>query len=208
MSSSVSVPTANGIVHHQMGPARSFPRPGGPFTTRTIYAAPHVVADALAEYTPGETPRVDWERTIAFRQHLWSYGIGVAEAMDTSERGLDGLRWAQSRELISYSLDAAREVGGAIVSGAGTDQLQTGNPSLDAIVEAYLEQVEFIQSRGGRVILRVSHALAKAAHSLEDYGYVYDKVLTGCDQPAIDLDSMTAFSPAPSPRGRSRRSRW
>ena len=55
----------------------------------------------------GSMRAIDWDATIAFRRHLWSLGLGVAEAMDTAQRGM-GLDWPNSLELIRRSLDAAQ----------------------------------------------------------------------------------------------------
>lgn len=172
-------------VEHVLRDPVDFDRHPQPFESRTVYAAPHTVADALADYTPGVRPPVDWDATIAFRRHLWSYGIGVAEAMDTSERGPGGLVWEQAQELITRSLEAASEVSGAIVCGAGTDQLDDPAPSLDQVADAYQEQVDFIEAHGGSTVIRASHALVGAAETADDYLKVYDRVLSRADRPAI-----------------------
>ena len=46
---------------------------------------------------------IDWDATLAYRRYLWSLGFGVAEAMDTAQRGM-GLDWPTSLELIDRSL--------------------------------------------------------------------------------------------------------
>jgi Protein of unknown function (DUF993) len=170
---------------HRLPDAATHPRPRAPFTRRTCLAAPHTVADALAEYTPGERPPVDWDATIAFRRHLWSHGIGVAEAMDTSERGPGGLTWPQARELMRRSVEAAREAGGLVMCGAGTEQLTAATPSLDDIADAYIEQVAYIEDLGSAAIIRASHALAAVARSPEDYASVYERVLRSAAEPVI-----------------------
>jgi hypothetical protein len=63
---------------------------------RVAFAAAHVVADPLADNDPWLTPAIDWERTLAFRHRLWDLGLGVAEAMDTAQRGM-GLGWPEAR---------------------------------------------------------------------------------------------------------------
>ena len=159
------------------------PVPGGTWT-RTAYAAAHVVADPLAEVDPGEGVAVDWDRTLAFRQHLWSLGLGVAEAMDTAQRGM-GLDWPTSLELIGRSMDAAPE-GALIASGAGTDHLAPGpDVSIDDVIAAYEMQCEAVEATGSRVILMASRALVQAAKGPEDYARVYGRVLAGLKQPAI-----------------------
>ena len=155
--------------------ACSYGRPDAPLQSRTMYAAGHVVA--------GEDGGIDWDSTLAFRRYLWSYGLGVAEAMDTAQRGM-GLQWTDARELIRRSLAEAN--GGAIACGAGTDQLPEGEAvSLDQIVRAYEEQCGWIEKHGGRVILMASRALARTAASPEDYVQVYSRILPQLARPAI-----------------------
>lgn len=156
-----------------------------PFTSRTVLAAAHVVVDAQAEYQPGVAPPIDWESTIAFRKHLFRYGIGIAEAMDTAERGPGGLDWNQAKELIRLGVTAAKEEGADVVAGAGTDQLDAEEPELEQIVEAYSEQLEWVQAQGAPAVLRASHALVRAAKTEEDYLSVYRDVLAQTTQPAI-----------------------
>ena len=96
---------------------------------RIAYAAAHVVADPLADRDPWLDAAIDWDTTIAFRRHLWSLGLGVAEAMDTAQRGM-GMDWPNSLELIRRSLDAAKDFPGALIgSGAGTDHLAPARTS-------------------------------------------------------------------------------
>src|SRR5580698_8763578 len=110
--------------------------PSKPLASRIAYAAAHVVA--------GEDG-IDWESTLAYRRHLWSYGLGVAEAMDTSQRGM-GLSWEQARELIGRSLEEALACRGMIACGAGTDQLSDERPAnLAEIIAAYEEQCEWVE---------------------------------------------------------------
>ena len=75
---------------------RRWPRPRRRRTPGVAYAAAHVVADPLADNTAGAPPALDWDATLAFRHHLWSHGLGVADAMDTAQRGM-GLDWAGHR---------------------------------------------------------------------------------------------------------------
>lgn len=190
------IPQAGGrLVKHTMHDPVDYPRHPQPFTTRAVFAAPHVVANISDAYTPGESPPVDWDSTISFRRHLWSYGIGVAEAMDTTERGPGGLAWGQVQTLIRLSTEAARDCGGAIVCGAGTDQIPGGTRELPEVVDAYLEQLSFIEACGGRVVLRASHALVGAADTAEDYLLVYGTVLEAATNPVIVHWLGTAFDP-------------
>ncbi len=163
---------------YRLAPRREFPRETAPFS-RVAYAAAHVVADPLAAVDPWLTPAIDWERTIAFRRHLWSLGLGVAEAMDTAQRGM-GLDWPASLELIRRSVAAAREVPGAILAcGAGTDHLAPApGVTMAQVIRAYEQQCEAVEACGGRIILMASRALAAAATRPADYRLVYDRVLS------------------------------
>jgi hypothetical protein len=143
---------------------------------RSVYAAPHVAA-----FGDGT---IDWESTMGFREHLWAHGFGVAEAMDTAQRGM-GLSVGQAHELIERSAARAAELGTAIASGAGTDQLAAAPHSLREIIEAYADQLERVQGTGSRVILMASRALAASARSAADYLEVYGQVLKLADQPVL-----------------------
>ena len=146
---------------------------------RIAYAAAHVVADPLAMPDPWSRPAVDWERTLAFRRHLWSLGFRVAEAMDTSQRGM-GFDWQNAKDLIRLSITEARTVPGAdLASGAGTDHLAPGQArAIDDVIAAYEEQFDFIESLGGRAIMMASRALAALARGPDDYIRVYDRILS------------------------------
>jgi hypothetical protein len=128
----LNLPTAGGkVVPYSTRPAREFPKPAPPFS-RIAYAAAHVVADPLADREPWLDAAIDWDATIAFRRHLWSLGLGVAEAMDTAQRGM-GMDWPNSLELIRRNLDAAKDFPGALIGcGAGTDHL---SPSTDVTID-------------------------------------------------------------------------
>jgi hypothetical protein len=163
--------------YHLVGqPAR--PVTGARFS-RIAYAAAHVVADPLAMTDPWSRPVVDWERTMAFRHHLWRLGFRIAEAMDTSQRGM-GFDWASAQELIRRSIAEARTVDGAdLASGAGTDHLAPAAArTLDDVIRAYEEQFAFIEGLGGRAIMMASRALAAVAKGPEDYASVYDRILS------------------------------
>lgn len=158
-----------------------------PPASRSVYAAAHVAA------LPDGT--IDWDATLRFRDHLWDYGFGVAEAMDTAQRGM-GLDWAQARELIRRSAARAARRGAVIACGAGTDQLAAGPHPLSAIVAAYCEQLELVQSAGAQVILMASRALAASARSAGDYLDVYTRVLGEADRPVILHWLGQVFDPA------------
>ena len=153
---------------------------------RIAYAAAHVVADPLASNDPWIDPAIDWDRTLAFRHRLWDLGLGVAEAMDTAQRGM-GLGWPEARELIGRALkEAAGRDDALIACGAGTDHLAPGpDVSIDTIIAAYEEQIEVIESLGGRIILMASRALAAAATSPDDYAKVYGRILSQTKEPVV-----------------------
>ncbi len=162
-----------------------FTAPRAPLRSRVFYAAAHVVADPFADVTPVSPAALDWETTLAYRRYLWSLGLGVAEAMDTAQRGM-GLDWSAARELISRSVAEARSVGGMVACGAGTDHLAPRpDLTLDQVEAAYAEQVGFVESQGGRVILMASRALAACARGPDDYARVYGRILSHVHQPVI-----------------------
>ncbi|MGW6643848.1 dihydrodipicolinate synthase family protein [Streptomyces iakyrus] len=156
--------------------------PGTPFTSRTVFSAAHVVADPFADVSPDSPAAVDWDATLAFRRHLWSHGLGVAEAMDTAQRGM-GLDWAGAAELIRRSAAEAKSVGGRIACGVGTDQIASG--SLAEVRAAYEEQLALVEESGAQAILMASRALAAAASGPEDYLEVYGHLLRQASEPVV-----------------------
>jgi Protein of unknown function (DUF993) len=164
---------------------------------RIAYAAAHVVADPLADIDPWEDAAIDWEKTIAFRHYLWDLGLGVAEAMDTAQRG-GGLTWAGAKELIGHVLDAAKcRPGVKICCGVGTDHLEAAaDTSIDHIIRAYEEQIEAIEARGGRLVVMASRALARAAKTPADYARVYGRILRQVKEPVIIHWLGEMFDPA------------
>jgi len=153
---------------------------------RVAYSAAHVVSDPLAAVDPWLQCTVDWDTTINYRRHLWSLGLGVAEAMDTAQRGM-GLDWPTSLELIRRTLDAAKDVPGSqVASGCGTDQLVLEDvTTVDQVIAAYEEQLEAIEKLGGKLIIMASRALARVAKSPADYERVYDRILSQVKQPVV-----------------------
>jgi hypothetical protein len=192
----LNLPVAGGrLKPYTMRPPREFPAAKPPFN-RIAYAAAHVVADPLADADPWLDAAIDWERTVAFRRHLWSLGLGVAEAMDTAQRGM-GLDWPTSLELIRRTLEAARDHPGALVGcGAGTDQLANGRASLDDVIRAYEEQCAAIEKLNGRIVLMASRALVKAARTSDDYIRVYGRILSQVKEPVIIHWLGEMFDPA------------
>ncbi|MFF8472730.1 dihydrodipicolinate synthase family protein [Streptomyces sp. NPDC015414] len=167
--------------------------PGTPLTSRTVFSAAHVVADPFADTTPDSPAAVDWDATLAFRRHLWSHGLGVAEAMDTAQRGM-GLDWAGAAELIRRSAAEARAVGGRIACGVGTDQLTGG--TLAGIRAAYEEQLAVVEEAGAQAVLMASRALASAARGPEDYLEVYGDLLRQATEPVVLHWLGPVFDPA------------
>ena len=161
------------------------PEQRGPFEKRIAFAAAHVVVDPLRTAQPLSQAVIDWDATLAYREYLWSLGFGVAEAMDTAQRGM-GLEWSLALELIKRSTAAAKARGGLVASGAGTDHLPSGKSfSLQDVTDAYLEQCEAIEAVGGRIILMASRALATVARDADDYTSVYASVLRQIRHPVI-----------------------
>jgi Protein of unknown function (DUF993) len=176
-SRAISLPTETGAIEmYRLHEPAHFEVHTNP-RCRSVFAAAHVVADPLAENCLGASPVVDWEATLGYRRYLWSLGLGVAEAMDTAQRGM-GLDWTATKELIRRSAQDAKSSGSPIVCGAGTDQLPANQRhSLKTIVEAYLEQCAWIEQHGARIVIMASRALAAAAYSADDYHRVYEAVL-------------------------------
>jgi hypothetical protein len=188
MNANIQLPDASGALqlYKLRGPGSFTPAKPGTKFNRIAYSAAHVVADPLAAVDPWIEARIDWDATIAYRRRLWSMGLGVAEAMDTAQRGM-GLDWPTSLELIRRSLDAARDMPGALVaSGCGTDHLAPDEArSVDDVIRAYEEQMEAIERLGGRLIVMASRALARVARTPQDYERVYDRVLGQARQPVV-----------------------
>jgi Protein of unknown function (DUF993) len=194
----LKLPAANrSIENYRLAASRTFPAKLQGTLNRVAFSAAHVVSDPLADVDPWLSAAIDWDRTIAFREHIWDLGLGVAEAMDTAQRGM-GLDWPTSLELIQRSVNAAKRRGNALVfSGAGTDHLAPEDAgSLDDVIRAYEAQVAAVEKAGGRIILMASRALAKIGRSPDDYARVYDRVLSQVAEPAIIHWLGDMFDPA------------
>ncbi|MFE3456033.1 dihydrodipicolinate synthase family protein [Nocardiopsis aegyptia] len=174
-------------------PVAATPLP--PARTRTAYAAAHVVADPARPNAPGAPAAVDWEATLAFRHHLWDQGLGVADAMDTAQRGM-GLDWAATAELIRRSGAQAAERGAALACGVGTDQIESSQTDLESVITAYEEQLDVVQGAGATPVLMASRALAASAQGHDDYARVYGRLLKRAERPVILHWLGTAFDPA------------
>ncbi|MEU4452500.1 dihydrodipicolinate synthase family protein [Nocardioides sp. NPDC023903] len=187
---SVRLPLPDGGTElHTLAAPREWTKPSAPFTSRTAYAAAHVVPRTLAENVPGAPADIDWDRTLAYRHELWSYGLGVAEAMDTAQRGM-GVDWTAAAELIRRSAAEAATVGGSIACGAGTDQLALdavpeGRAGLATVIDAYREQMKVVADTGATTIVMASRALARVARHAEDYAEVYATLLDEAESPVI-----------------------
>jgi hypothetical protein len=184
IGTTVALPEAGGWREVELSEPRAWVEHPQPFESRIAFAAAHVVADPRGENVPGAPAVIDWEATLAFRRHLFRYGLGVAEAMDTAQRNM-GLDWAATQELITRSSALAREHSARIASGAGTDQLLAPAGSLDEVTRAYLEQVGFVETAGSQVIVMASRQLAAVARSADDYLQVYSTLLAQATRPVI-----------------------
>jgi hypothetical protein len=169
--------------------------PDAPPRTRIAFGAAHVVASPLGENVPGAPAVLDWESTLGFRRHLFAHGLGVAEAMDTAQRGM-GLDWRTTRELIRLSAAQAEAEGARIASGAGTDHLAFDVSSLEQVLAGYEEQLAFVESTGSQAIIMASRQLARLANGFEDYARIYDRLLTQSERPVILHWLGPAFDPA------------
>ncbi len=179
MTQALKLPGANGKVEDYRLTGIPIERPKvAPEFNRIAYAAAHIVSDPLRDTDPWGSPAIDWDATLQFRHHLWSLGFKIAEAMDTSQRGM-GLDWAGAQELIRLSLAEARTVPGAdLACGAGTDHLSPADAkSLDDVIAAYETQIGFVEQHGGRAIMMASRALGRVAKSPADYIKVYGHIL-------------------------------
>ena len=174
--------------------AGGYARPSGPLRSRVAYAAAHVVPVAWGDNTPGQPADIDWDATLAFRRHVYSWGLGVADAMDTAQRNM-GLDAAATRELIARSAEVAREEGGSVVVGVGTDHVDEPHLSLDAVIDAYKEQLHFTEEQGAGPVLMASRHLARAATDAADYRRVYRAVLSSATVPVVLHWLGAAFDP-------------
>ncbi len=183
---SINLPcTDRSIERFSVSAPADFPDQAKGKLNRIAFAAAHVVADPLADNDPWLDCAIDWDRTIAYREYLWALGLGVAEAMDTAQRGM-GVDWPTSLELIRRSIRAGKACNGLVFSGCGTDQLDPARAkNIDDVIRAYEEQIEAIESAGGRIVLMASRALAKVARSPDDYAKVYGGILSAVGQPVI-----------------------
>lgn len=192
--STIALPQADGgwreIELNQPGSWHDHPQP---YHSRVAFAAAHVIADPRGENVPGAPAAVDWDATLTFRRHLFRYGLGVAEAMDTAQRNM-GIDWPAVQELITRSAAQARELGARIASGVGTDH-RPDVATIDDVITAYSEQLGIVEGAGSQVIIMASRQLAAVARSAEDYRRVYDTLLGQVSEPVILHWLGEAFDP-------------
>jgi hypothetical protein len=193
---SLLLPQPDGsLQRYQVRAPRAWRRPEGGLRSRVVFAAPHVIPDPLAENVPGGQAVLDWDATMAFRRHLWSYGFGIAEAMDTAQRGM-GMDWATSRELIIRSAREAGPAGGRLAAGASTDHLPDDTDTLGAVVQGYADQIGVIEEAGAQAVIMSSRHLTRVARHPDDYREVYRQLLTQVSGPVIIHWLGPAFDPA------------
>jgi hypothetical protein len=189
-----AVDAAGALTRWELSDPPALSRPTGRLRSRVAYAAAHVVPRVPAENVPGAPADIDWDATLAFRHHLWSWGLGVADAMDTAQRNM-GLDAKATRELIARSAAEARAAGGALVVGVNTDHVDEEVLALPAIVDAYVEQLHFAEDQGAGTVLMASRHLPRAASSPADYAHVYREVLARAGAPVILHWLGEAFDP-------------
>jgi len=182
------------VTDAELNEVTGFTRPTAPLRSRVAYAAAHVVPVAWGDNTPGQPADIDWDSTLAFRRNVYSWGLGVADAMDTAQRNM-GLDAAATRELISRSAQVAREEGGSVVVGVNTDHVDETHISLDQVIDAYKSQLHFTEEQGAGPVLMASRHLARVAESAEDYRRVYRSVLESATTPVVLHWLGTAFDP-------------
>ena len=175
--------------------AAGYVKPAGPLRSRVAYAAAHVVPKTAADNTPGRPAEIDWDATLDFRRSVYSWGLGVADAMDTAQRNM-GLDAAATRELIARSAQVAREEGGSVVVGVNTDHVDDEHITVDQVIDAYKAQLAFTEEQGAGPVLMASRHLARAASSADDYLRVYRDVLSSATVPVVLHWLGTAFDPA------------
>ncbi|HKP08510.1 MAG TPA: dihydrodipicolinate synthase family protein [Microbacterium sp.] len=178
----------------ELNESPGYTKPEGALKSRVAYAAAHVVPKTWADNTPGQPAEVDWDATLDFRRAVYSWGLGVADAMDTAQRNM-GLDAAATRDLIARSAQVAREEGGSVVVGVNTDHVDAERISVDEVIDAYKEQLHFTEEQGAGPVLMASRHLARVAESADDYRRVYREVLAAASGPVVLHWLGTAFDP-------------
>ncbi|NJC73428.1 dihydrodipicolinate synthase family protein [Planosporangium thailandense] len=193
----MTLPRSDGTFYtRRLNAPAVLPTSAHPATSRVAYAAAHVVADPLRACAGDSEARIDWDATLAVRRRLWGLGLGVAEAMDTAQRGM-GLSWGAVQRLVRESLSEASTVGADVVVGVSTDQLPAGErPDVATVLQAYREQIGYVESHGGRAVVMASRHLAAAAAGPDDYQKVYSTLLAEAARPVVLHWLGEAFDPA------------
>ncbi|MEL6519431.1 MAG: dihydrodipicolinate synthase family protein [Pseudomonadota bacterium] len=189
MPATLTLPTYdNGLEPYQLSGTPIVPRAPKRAFNRIAFAAAHVVSDPLAERDPWQgRPAVDWDDTLRFRHGLWDQGLGLAEAMDTAQRGM-GVDWPTAKELIERTMAEAKAhpLKPRVACGAGTDQhAVSALTTEDALVAAYSEQMEAIEAAGGQVILMASRSMAATGAGPDFYARVYGRLIEQAAEPVI-----------------------
>lgn len=182
------------VSHADLNESGAYTRPTAPLRSRVAYAAAHVVPRISADNTPGRPADIDWDATLAFRRNAYSWGLGVADAMDTAQRNM-GLDALAVRELIARTAQTAREEGGSVVVGVNTDHIEEAHLPLEQIIDAYTEQLHYVEEQGAGPVLMASRHLARTATSADDYRRVYGAVLEKAAEPVVLHWLGTAFDP-------------
>lgn len=177
-----------------LNPSPAYSRPSAPLQSRAAYAAAHVVPKVHGDNTPGQPADIDWDATLAFRRHVYSWGLGVADAMDTAQRNM-GLDAAATRELITRTAETARDAGGHVVVGVNTDHIDDEHITIAQVIDAFKTQLHFTEEQGAGPVLMASRHLARAAASADDYRRVYREVLQSATGPVVLHWLGTAFDP-------------
>jgi hypothetical protein len=195
-TTSLPLPQADGsLPTYRLHEPQVWPATVSPARSRVAFAAAHVVADPFSDTTAGAPATLDWDATMAFRRHLWSYGLAVADAMDTAQRGM-GLSWETAKELIRRSAAEAESCGGRLAVGVGTDHAAVDLGTVEAVRAAYREQLEVAESAGAQVILMGSRQLARVARGPHEYAEVYADLLAQVSAPVILHWLGPVFDPA------------
>jgi hypothetical protein len=183
---SITLPIADGreVVYRMKARSRWHDERAAPPVSRRVFAAAHVVSRSSAARASSQSA-IDWDATMAFRHHLWNLGLGVAEAMDTAQRGA-GLDWPAAKELVRRTGQHARDRGAEFVCGATTDSISgKSRPTVVEIANAYVEQANWAIACGATPVIMASPHMAAVATSPLEYANVYSNVLRRLDGPAI-----------------------
>lgn len=190
----ITLPHVDGSLEVRLNEPKPLETSDTPSTSRVVFSAGHVVSDPLRACA-GASSTIDWDATLALRHNLWDLGLGIAESMDTAQRGM-GLTAEDAMRLAERTLAEARTCDGQVVVGITTDSIDEAEPSLERIIDAYTEQLSRIESAGGQAVMMASRHLARTAASADDYVKVYESVLDTADTPVVLHWLGSMFDPA------------